>query len=292
MNHPHILHHGAVSGVTGSCLQLQVDAGHAPLLPAQKPPYRADILVVESPCGDSLHEDIRTWREPLDGVTEQALANNGSLLIPVFTIGCTQEPLYELEEIIRSKKIDAVSKGQGSRAAVNPLLLSGRAVGVSGCSKGKASNIDQIEIDSPTLAILLDSPLVNLFTWVYRELKPLSVNEVLQRVKQGRDLLGFEQLQGTPGRVIQMSGERGGYVNLGRERSKIDAKINTIGGYSCHANQKGMLGFVKPMRDWPNQMRIVHSETSAKNEHGEYLKVLYKQAQGINPRLQKQLIAA
>lgn len=29
MNHPHILHHGAVSGVTGSCLQLQVDAGHA-----------------------------------------------------------------------------------------------------------------------------------------------------------------------------------------------------------------------------------------------------------------------
>lgn len=292
MNHPHILHHGAVSGVTGSCLQLQVDAGHAPLLPAQKPPYRADILVVESPCGDSLHEDIRTWREPLDGVTEQALANNGSLLIPVFTIGCTQEPLYELEEIIRSKKIDAVSKGQGSRAAVNPLLLSGRAVGVSGCSKGKASNIDQIEIDSPTLAILLDSPLVNLFTWVYRELKPLSVSEVLQRVKQGRYLLGFEQLQGTFGRVIQMSGERGGYVNLGRERSKIGAKINTIGGYSCHANQKGMLGFVKPMRDWPNQMRIVHSETGAKQEHGERLKVLYKQAQGINPRLQKQLIAA
>lgn len=283
MNHPHILHHGAISGVTGSCLQLQVDAGHAPLLPAPKPPYRADILVVESSCGDSLHEDIRTRRERLEGVIEQALANNGSVLIPVFTIGCPQKLLYELEEIIHSKKIDAISKGQGSRAAVNPLLLSGSAVGVSGGSKGKASNIDQIGIDSP---------LVNLFTWVYRELKPLSVNEVLQRVKQGRDLLGFEQLQGTPGRVIQLSGERGGYVNLGRERSKIGAKINTIGGYLCHANQKGMLGFVTRMRDWPNQMRIVHSETGAKHEHGERPKVLNKQAQGINPRLQKQLIAA
>ena len=29
MNHPHILHHGAVSGVAGSCRRLQVDAGHA-----------------------------------------------------------------------------------------------------------------------------------------------------------------------------------------------------------------------------------------------------------------------
>lgn len=156
---------------------------------------------------------------------------------------------------------------------------------MSGGSKGKASNIDQIEIDSPPWPSS-STPLVNLCTWVYRELKPLSVSEVLQRVKQVRDLLGFEQLQGTPGRVIQMSGERGGYVNLGRERSKIGAKFNTIGGYSCRANQKGMLGFVKPMRDWPDQMRIVHSETGAKNEHGEYLKVLYKQAQGINPWLQ------
>lgn len=215
MNYPHILHHGAITGVTGSCLQLQLDAGHVPLLPAPKPPYRADILVVES-SGDSLHEDIRTRRERLDGVIEQALANNGSVLIPVFTIGCTQELLCELEEIIHSKKRAAISKWQGSRAAVNPLLLSGSAVRVSGGSKGKASNIDQIEIDSPVLAVILDSPLVNFCTWVYRELKPFSVNEVLQRVKRGRDLLGFEQLQGIFGRVIQMSDERGGYVNLGK----------------------------------------------------------------------------
>lgn len=119
MNYPQILHHGAVSGVTGSCHQLQVDAEHAPLLPAPKPPYRADILVVESSCGDSLHEDIRTRRERLDGVIEQALANNGSVLIPVFTIGCTQEPLYELEEIMHSKNSMLLARGRG----VEPLLI-------------------------------------------------------------------------------------------------------------------------------------------------------------------------
>ncbi|WP_372865632.1 MBL fold metallo-hydrolase RNA specificity domain-containing protein, partial [Spongiibacter sp.] len=309
-------------------------APHAPLLPAPKPPYRADILVIESTYGDRLHEDRRTRRKRLEGVIEQALANNGTVLIPAFSIGRTQELLYELEDIIHSKKLDAVSKGQGSRAALNPPLPSGERAGV----RGKASSHATAGPDWPTLPIILDSPLASRFTRVYRELKPFWDNEALQRLKQGRKPLGFEQLltvdshqahlamvrhlattarpaiviagngmcgsgrivnylkamlhdprhdvlfigyqaQGTPGRAIQMYGERGGYVDIDGERYKIGAKINTIGGYSAHADQKGLLGFVTRMRNWPSQVRIVHGETGAKHELGERLKALYKQAQ-------------
>ena len=311
-------------------------APHAPLLPAPKPPYRADILVIESTYGDRLHEDRRTRRKRLEGVIEQALANNGTVLIPAFSIGRTQELLYELEDIIHSKKLDAASKGEGNRATVNPPVPSGEATGVRG--EAKANNSDQAEIDWPTLPIILDSPLASRFTRVYRELQPFWDNEALRRVKQGRKPLGFEQLitvdshqahlamvhhltatarpaiviagngmcssgrivnylkamlhdprhdvlfigyqaQGTPGRAIQMYGERGGYVDLDGERYKIGAKINIIGGYSAHADQKGLLGFVTRMRNWPSQVRIVHGETGAKHELGERLKALYKQAQ-------------
>ncbi|MDA7088513.1 MBL fold metallo-hydrolase [Pseudomonas sp. SA3-5] len=295
-------------------------APHAPLLPAPKPPYRADILVIESTYGDRLHEDRRTRRQRLEGVIEQALANNGTVLIPAFSIGRTQELLYELEDIIHSKKLDG--KGQGSReeATVN-----------------RQDDADP-GIDWPALPIILDSPLASRFTRVYRELKPFWDNEALQRVKRGRKPLGFEQLltvdshqahlamvrhltatarpaiviagngmcssgrivnylkamlhdprhdvlfigyqaQGTPGRAIQMYGGRGGYVDLDGERYKIGAKINTIGGYSAHADQKGLLGFVTRMRDWPSQVRIVHGETGAKHELGERLKALYQQTQ-------------
>ena len=319
-------------------------APHAPLLPAPKSPYRADILVIESTYGDRLHEDRRTRRKRLESVIEQALANNGTVLIPAFSIGRTQELLYELEDIIHSKKLDAsrsaenVSKNPEVNAALNPPLPSGERAGVRGEAKGKANISDQVEIDWPKLPIILDSPLASRFTQVYRELKPFWDNEALQRVKQGRNPLGFEQLltvdshqahlamvrhltatarpaiviagngmcssgrivnylkamlhdprhdvlfigyqaQGTPGRAIQMYGERGGYVDLDAERYKIGAKINTIGGYSAHADQKGLLGFVTRMRDWPSQVRIVHGETSAKHELGERLKGLYKQAQ-------------
>ncbi|WP_324730754.1 MBL fold metallo-hydrolase [Pseudomonas paeninsulae] len=299
-------------------------APHAPLLPAPKPPYRADILVIESTYGDRLHEDRRTRRQRLERVIEQALADNGTVLIPAFSIGRTQELLYELEDIIHRKKLNA------SRASENPSTALG--------GRGKASSADQAEIDWPALPIILDSPLASRFTQVYRELKPFWDNEALQRVKQGRNPLGFEQLltvdshqahlamvrhltttarpaiviagsgmcssgrivnylkamlhdprhdvlfigyqaQGTPGRAIQMYGERGGYVDLDGERYNIGAKINTIGGYSAHADQKGLLGFVTRMRIWPSQVRIVHGETGAKHELGERLKALYRQAQ-------------
>jgi metallo-beta-lactamase family protein len=309
-------------------------APHAPLLPAPKPPYRADILVIESTYGDRLHEDRRTRRKRLESVIEQALANNGTVLIPAFSIGRTQELLYELEDIIHSKKLDAARKG--NKVAVNLALTSGKATGEKG--EPKANNSGQSEINWPTLPIILDSPLASRFTQVYRELKPFWDNEALQRLKQGRNPLGFEQLitvdshqahlamvrhltatarpaiviagngmcssgrivnylkamlhdprhdvlfigyqaQGTPGRAIQMYGERGGYVDLDAERYKIGAKINTIGGYSAHADQKGLLGFVTRMRHWPSQVRIVHGETGAKHEFGERLKALYKEKQ-------------
>ncbi len=76
-----------------------------------------------------------------------------------------------------------------------------------------------------------------------------------------------------------MYGERSGYVDLDGEHYKIGTKINTIGGYSAHADQKDLLGFVTRMRNWPSQVRIVHGEIGAKHEVGERLKALYRQAQ-------------
>ena len=317
-------------------------APHAPLLPAPKPPYRADILVIESTYGDRLHENRRTRRQRLESVIEQALANNGTVLIPAFSIGRTQELLYELEDIIHRKLNTGKNTKASAAAALNPPLPPGEGLGVRAGAdteqKVDPQNPASVAIDWPTLPIILDSPLASRFTQVYRELKPFWDNEALQRVKQGRNPLGFEQLltvdshqahlamvrhlastarpaiviagngmcssgrivnylkamlhdprhdvlfvgyqaQGTPGRAMQMYGERGGYVDLDGERYKIGAKIHTIGGYSAHADQKGLVNFVTRMREWPSEVRIVHGESSAKHELGERLKALYKQAQ-------------
>jgi len=66
------------------------------------------------------------------------------------------------------------------------------------------------------------------------------------------------QAKGTPGHQIQAYGPKGGYVDLGGERCDIRAGITSIGGYSAHADQKGLVGFVTGMRDWPTEIRVVH----------------------------------
>lgn len=57
--------------------------------------------------------------------------------------------------------------------------------------------------------------------------------------------------KGTPGHAIQTYGPKGGYVDLDGERIEIRAGITSIGGYSAHADQKGLVEFVTGMQRWP-----------------------------------------
>lgn len=153
-------------------------APHAPMLPAPKAPYRVDILVIESTYGDRQHEDRCTRRQRLEHVIQRALQDGGTVLIPAFSIGRTQELLYELEDIIH-------------RAQTKSAASSRDGVEASGPDGAQASGLEK---NWPELPIILDSPLANRFTAAYRELKPFWNQEAIKRVQSGRRPLGFEQL--------------------------------------------------------------------------------------------------
>jgi metallo-beta-lactamase family protein len=70
------------------------------LLPAPKSPYRADTLVLESTYGDKTHPGRKERVKTLQTRIESCFKNRGTNLIPAFSIGRTQELLYEIEQII------------------------------------------------------------------------------------------------------------------------------------------------------------------------------------------------
>ncbi|MDP9940094.1 metallo-beta-lactamase family protein [Pseudomonas sp. 3400] len=149
-------------------------APHAPILPAPKAPYKADILVIESTYGDRLHEDRRSRRARLEKVLEHALSNQGAVLIPAFSIGRTQELLYELEDIIHRRALKESAKAQSSASRSNT-------------SKAPV-------LDWANLPIILDSPLTSRFTSVYRELDQFWDAEARARLAKGRNPLAFRNL--------------------------------------------------------------------------------------------------
>ncbi len=265
-------------------------APHTPILPAPKSPYRADCLVIESTYGDLLHKNRRQRIARFKEVIINCLKNSGVILIPAFSIGRTQELLYEIEQIIFQAKHEKINKS----LAWNEL------------------------------EIIIDSPLAAKFTHTYRQLKQFWDKEARNKLKAGRHPLNFDSLttindhkthqkmvhhlaktsrpcivlaasgmctggrivnylkaliedpltdivfvgyqaQGTTGRQIQQSKKTiHSEVNIEEKSYTINAAIHTIAGYSAHADQKDLLNFIKRIRQKPGEIRIVHGDAKAK----------------------------
>ncbi|HNC68344.1 MAG TPA: MBL fold metallo-hydrolase [Thauera aminoaromatica] len=271
-------------------------APHAPLLPAPRPPWRADVLVLETTYGDRVHENRRDRRARLQAVVEHALEDGGTVIVPAFSIGRTQELLYEFEDILHRQRM---------RPGPHAAAWGG-------------------------LRIFLDSPLAQRFTALYRELQPFWDAEARARVRAGRQPLSYDQLvaidsheehlanvrrlarsrepavviaasgmcaggrvvnylremlgdprhdvlfvgyqaRGTPGHAIQAYGPRGGYVELDGERVDIRAGIHTLSGYSAHADRDDLTRFVTRMRHLPGEVRLVHGEDGVRAEFARHL---------------------
>ena len=259
-------------------------APYTPLLPAPKPPYKADTLVIESTYGNKNHQGRKERTQTLKNVIERAVADNGVVLVPAFSIGRTQELLYELEQLIHQS-----AKGSPWRH----------------------------------IHVILDSPMAANFTEQYIKFKHLWDAEAKRKVAKGRHPLDFDNLTtvdthsehmaiinylasrqppaiilaasgmcsggrivnylerflgdkttdvlfvgyqgvGTLGRDIQKYGPRNGYVFINDTRITINAQVHTISGYSAHADQNGLVKFVTGMRKKPSHIKIVHGDEDAK----------------------------
>jgi len=258
-------------------------ATYSPLLASPRSPYKADVVVIESTYGDKNHQGRRDRAQSLEKVLIKAISDNGVVIIPAFSIGRTQELLYELEQIT---------------------------------AKAKFKKLADIEV-------IVDSPMAAKFTEHYQAFQTLWDAEAKRRVKQGRQPLNFDalytvdshqehmqvveylanrskpaiviaasgmcsggrvvnylkrfigeptadvlfvgyQAQGTLGRQIQQYGPRGGYVFIDGAKLDIKAGVHTISGYSAHADQSNLVNFIKRIRKGPQKVVIVHGDDEAK----------------------------
>lgn len=69
-------------------------------------------------------------------------------------------------------------------------------------------------------------------------------------------------------------GSHRGYAEFDGQRYDIRAQVHTIGGYSAHADQIGLMRFITGMRKWPDEVRIAHEGEPAKRELAQSLQSL------------------
>ena len=250
-----------------------------PLLASPTMIESTDYLVMESTYGSRLHMRNDDKAELFLNIVSETLNNGGTVVIPSFAVGRTQEIVYEINKL-KEKRNDEEFK-QKYRTLMN-------------------------------VPVFVDSPLAISATEIFRENMDLFDDDVKEAMKKGDNPLEFPGLQFTrtaeeskalnemdkPAIIISASGmcEVGrikhhlkhnlwnpkstilfvGYqapgtlgsrlvngekkVKIFGEEISVNARIEYIEGYSGHADQEWLLNFIYSFIKKPKHIFLVHGE--------------------------------
>jgi metallo-beta-lactamase family protein len=246
--------------------------------------FNADYLFVESTYGNREHKDFEASKEELLEAIKYAVSNNEKVLIPAFAIERTQEILYILSEFQRAGKLPDIPIFLDSPLAIKATEIfkqnrkyfddAAMAIIKEGHDPFEMPNLTYTATSAESMTIndhkgsaiiIAGSGMCNAGR-IKHHLK-----HNLWRPGASVVIVGF-QAQGTPGRLIV---EGKPTVKLLGEDVAVKAKVFTIGGFSAHADQNGLLEWVSNFQESSPHVFAVHGENSASVEFAHLLHERY-----------------
>jgi len=217
----------------------------------------ADYVLIESTYGDSIHEDSKKRKYFLEDIIEETVSRGGVLMIPSFALERTQELLYELNDLFMHGRIPKVPVFIDSPMAIEMidiykkhskyfnretmyLIKSGDDIfhfpNLTLCeTKEQSKEIN--DVPAPKI-IIAGSGMSQGGRILFHEMRYLpDPNSTL--------LLVCYQVKGTTGRKLQEGAEE---VEIMNEKVNVFAQIKVIKGYSAHADQEGLVRWLKRIK--------------------------------------------
>jgi len=243
-----------------------------PIIRDPEPPSGpVDTLIVESTYADRAHESVADAEERLGEAIRRTAARGGKVLIPAFALGRCQELIYSLHQLHRAGRIPEV-----------PIYVdSPLAVDITTVFRMHPEVFDRREKLIANSGRLFDFPLVRYVRDVEdskaitRANGPAVVIAASGMVESGRILhhlahgigdhrnlvliVGY-QAEHTLGRRIQQGDDM---VRIMGQEYPRRAEVETIGGYSAHADRSELLSWVRRLGGPIRRAFVVHGETPA-----------------------------
>ncbi|TDA65534.1 MAG: MBL fold metallo-hydrolase [Clostridia bacterium] len=242
----------------------------------------ADFVVMESTYGSRLHQPNRDNLERLRQVIQETKARGGNLLIPAFAVERTQDILLDLNILLQQGEItpgDIYLDSPLAAAATDifcryvnyfdPQVQEMAAAGDGECPLMLPGlHLVRTPEESISLNRLRGGAIIIAGSGMCdagRIKHHLKHN--LWRPECTVLLVGF-QAQGTLGRRL-LEGEK--VVRIHGEEVAVRARIEQIEGFSAHADQGGLLAWVKAMRRPPHHIFLIHGEEEAARSLAELI---------------------
>lgn len=248
------------------------DLGHkdAPIL---RDPYKvkqADLVIMESTYGDRLHRSWQdTWQE-MGEIIKNAKSGKGNILIPAFTVGRTQELLYEFKKHFKEWQLADWQIFVDSPMGIKATKVYAK---YSNVYDDQARNIEQhsgiFELTNLHLSETTE------YSMKINQIKSGAIiiagsgmctggrikhhfKHNIWRKNAHICIVGF-QARGTLGRAL-VDGVKN--IALWGEKIQVNASIHTVGGFSAHADQQGLLDWYLAFENKPSVV-LVHGEQNA-----------------------------
>ncbi|MEO0234051.1 MAG: MBL fold metallo-hydrolase [candidate division WOR-3 bacterium] len=239
-----------------------------------------DILIMESTYGDRIHPDIRESRENLKKVIEGVKRKKGNLIVPAFSVGRTQELLYDLFML----------KEEGYDLGMNIFVDSPLTV-----------NITKVFREHPEC---YDRDMMNLFNYnkdpfnfegLYyiqdaeesKKLNSMKESKIIISAsgmcEAGRILHHLKNNIENPSNTILITGfmasntlgrkivEKEEKVKIFGEEYRLKAEVVIMNEYSAHADRNDLINYVKSLNP-KREIYLVHGEEKQINSLKDALK--------------------
>ncbi len=250
---------------------------------------KADFVIMETTYGNRLHPQNATSIDELINITLKTIKRGGSVIIPSFAVGRTQELIYQFNMFYEHHPEYADVLGK-----VNVYIDSPMATTATEVFKKNAQVFDEETksyilsgdhpLDFPNLKFTrntADSQMLN------DDKSPKIIISASGMCEAGRIrhhlkhnlwdsrnsivFVGY-QAEGTLGRLLVEGAKE---VKLFGEPIMVGAEIYNLEGFSGHADQKGLLDWLGGFRKEPKHIFLVHGETQSKLDFASKAKEVF-----------------
>lgn len=247
---------------------------------------KADCVIMETTYGNRVHGKTSIGISQLIEIVLKTIKRGGTVVIPSFAVGRTQELIFEFNRFYEKSSPDYKKELDG----VEVIVDSPMATNATEVFRKNAQVFDE---ETKEYIMRGDNPLdfKNLrFTRSTEESQALNMDKrpkviisasgmceagrirhhLKHNLWDARNSIVFVgyQAQGTLGRSI-LEGKKD--VTLFGEEVHINAQIYNLEGFSGHADRNGLFSWVSGFRQKPGQIFLVHGEEDSKKDFAKLL---------------------
>lgn len=247
---------------------------------------KADYVIMESTYGNRLHEENSTSIQKLIDIVAKTIKRGGTVVIPSFAVGRTQELIYEFNRFYE--------ENMEYRTLLDDLTVYVDSPMATTATQVFRKNAQVFDEETKAYILRGNNPLdfKNLkFTRTSDESRMLNFNNNpkviisasgmceagrirhhlkhnLWNKKSSIVFVGY-QAEGTLGKLLVNGIDT---VTLFGEEVHVNAEIYNLEGFSGHADRDGLFAWVKGLRTPPKEIFLVHGEQQSKLDFAELIK--------------------